>query len=293
MHETSSRPAEDYAAAPLPPLPLSRYRAVWAAFLRNALVRDLSFRGNFLITAATRAIWFLAQLALFEIIYRSVPEISGWSRYEYYVFMGTVMLVNSVIETLFMPNCARFSELIRTGELDFVLLRPVDPQFIVSLERVELPNLSQAALALALIVYSLAELGRWPSAGAVLGWCGLVVASVGFFYSLMLVLASTSVFFVRNTGLYDFWFYVTVFGRYPRAIYESAATRSALAEGILVGFTFAVPILLAVTVPAEVLLERPVAARYVWAFLGLTAVSLFASRRVFLWALTRYRSASS
>ena len=276
-----------------PPLPAGRYWSVWRTFLRNALVRELSFRSNFLITAVTRAFWFAAQLVLFEIIYRSVPDIAGWSRYEYFTFMGTGMLINSVIETLFMPNCARFSDLIRTGDLDFALLKPIDPQFLVSLERVELPNLSQGALAIGLIVYSLAQLGRWPALSAVAAWAALVICGVAFFYALMIALAATSVFFVRNTGLYDFWFYVTVFGRYPRAIYESAATRSMLAEGILVGFSYVVPILLVVTVPARVLLEKTLEWPLVVSAVVLTAASVAASRWAFVWSLSRYRSASS
>lgn len=253
----------------------------------------MSFRGNFFITAITRGVWFAAQLVLFEIIYRSVPDINGWTRPEYFVFMGTGMLVNSIIETFLMPNCARFGELIRTGHLDFVLLKPIDPQFLISLERVELPNLSQGALALGLIAYSFVQIGALPTAVAALSWVLFVVTAVVFFYSLMIALAATSVFFVRNTGLYDFWFYVTVFGRYPRAIYESAATRSALAEGILVGFSFVIPILLVVTVPARVLLGKTTEPLFLVLTPVLTLLMAIASRRIFTWALSRYRSASS
>ena len=275
------------------PLHVGRYLAVWQTFFRNGVIRELSFRGNFFVTAITRGIWFAAQLVLFEIIYRAVDDINGWTRPEYFVFMGTGMLVNSIIEAFLMPNCARFSELIRTGDLDFALLKPIDPQFLISLERVELPNLSQGVLAVGLIGYSFSQLGHWPTAAGVGAWLFLVVMAVLFYYSLMIALAATSVFFVRNTGLYDFWFYVTVFGRYPRAIYESAATRSGLAEGILIGFSFLIPILLVVTVPARVLLEKPTEPLFLVLAPVLTIAMAFASRRIFVWALSRYRSASS
>lgn len=276
-----------------PPLRMGRYLSVWKTFFRNGVIRELSFRGNFFITAVTRAIWFAAQLVLFEIIYRAVPDINGWTRPEYFVFMGTGMLVNSIIEAFLMPNCARFSELIRTGHLDFVLLKPIDPQFLISLERVELPNLSQGLLAIGLVVYSFVQIGVPPTLVAVLAWLLYVVTAVLFFYSLMIALAATSVFFVRNTGLYDFWFYVTVFGRYPRAIYESAATRSALAEGILVGFSFVVPILLVVTVPARVILGKATEPMFLILTPVLTITLAIVSRWIFVWALSRYRSASS
>ena len=34
-----------------------------------------------------------------------------------------------------MPNCEEFSELIRTGGLDFALLKPIDTQFLISLHK--------------------------------------------------------------------------------------------------------------------------------------------------------------
>jgi len=92
----------------------ANYFRVFAAFLRNALVREMTFRGNLLITILTRTFYFVAQLTLFEIIYRQVGVINDWSREEYFAFMATGMLINSLVEAFFMPNCANYSELIRT-----------------------------------------------------------------------------------------------------------------------------------------------------------------------------------
>ena len=127
-------------------------------FLRNSLVREMTFRGNFVITVLTRAFWFAAQLTLFDIIYRSVSTINDWTRSEYFAFMATGMLMNAVIEAFFMPNCANFSELIRTGNLDFALLKPIDTQFLISFEKIDFAMLNQILLAGSLLVYSLHRL---------------------------------------------------------------------------------------------------------------------------------------
>ncbi|HAV34020.1 MAG TPA: hypothetical protein DCX79_18635, partial [Planctomycetaceae bacterium] len=47
----------------------------------------------------------------------------------------------------FMPNCAAFCEQIRTGRLDFALTRPVDAQFLVSLQRLNPAMFTQVLLA--------------------------------------------------------------------------------------------------------------------------------------------------
>lgn len=268
------------------------YGRVLRTFIRNALIREMTFRGNFLITMFTRAFWFTAQIVLFEIIFREVSQIAEWSRAEYFGFMATSMLINSIVETFFMPNCANFSELIRTGNLDFALLKPIDTQFLVSCEKLEIANLSQTALSLSLLSYAVLTSGVTLDAMSVLAYVLLVLIGVAFFYSLMIALASTSIWFGRNQGLYDFWFYITVFARYPRSIYTA---RDTLAGNLLsTAFTFVIPILLVVTVPARVLMQKTLNPNWlIFVGGGLTLVGFVVSRQIFKWSLKSYRSASS
>lgn len=272
------------------------YGRVFWTFFRNSLVREMTFRGNFLIEVVTRAFWFAAQITLFEIIYRNVDAIRDWSREEYFAFMATGMLINAIVETFFMPNCANYSELIRTGNLDFALLKPIDTQFLISFEKLDLAELSQILLAGTLLGYALSrmyatgQLTEPIGAMTVLTYLALLAAGVSFFYGLMLILASTSIWFGRNQGLYDFWFYITVFARYPREIYSGSPT----GELLRFAFSYVVPILLVVTVPARVLLDKVLEPSWITAVLvGSAFIGLAISRGVFHWSLRSYRSASS
>ena len=40
--------------------------------------------------------------------------------------------MEGLVETFFLENCSEFSELIRTGNLDVYLLKPIDEQFLIS-----------------------------------------------------------------------------------------------------------------------------------------------------------------
>jgi ABC-2 type transport system permease protein len=109
----------------------------------------------------------------------------------------------------------------------------------------------------------------------------------------MIALAATSIWLGRNQSLYDFWFYITNFSRYPMEIYDGPYGRP-----LRHIFTFVVPILVVINVPARVL-AKPL---LLWSTEGLllaafalaaTAGSLAASRWVFQRALMSYRSASS
>jgi len=270
-----------------PPRP--HYGRVLRTFFRNSIVREMAFRGNFLIEVVTNAFWFGAQLIFFTLIFGNVKEMNGWSRDQFFAFMATGMIINTLIEAFFMPNCANFSELIRTGNLDFALLKPIDTQFLISFEKLDMGAFCHLLFPLALLGYALHNLG-WP-----VGWSAaamyviLVALGVAFFYSLMIVLAASSVWLGRNQGLYEFWFYITIFARYPRDIYAG----SAAGQILRMIFSYVLPILLAITVPAEVVAGKALQP----SFLAISAVAavagLFVSRRIFYLALKSYRSASS
>jgi ABC-2 type transport system permease protein len=272
----------------------ANYGRVWLTFMHNALVREMTFRGNFLINLVTRSFWFAAQITLFEIIYRNVDNINDWTRFQYFAFMATGMLINAIIEGFFMPNCANFSELIRTGNLDFALLKPIDTQFLVSCEKVELAMVNQIVLASGLLGYSLYQIGEPISLLQFGAFVVYILVGVAFFYSMMITLASTSVWLGRNQGLYDFWFYITVFARYPRSIYRGVdSSRIEVGDVMQTAFTYVLPILLVVTVPAKVITNSLDS----WEFpaIGLvgSVLGLVLSRFIFQTSLKSYRSASS
>ena len=97
----------------------------------------------------------------------------------------------------------------------------------------------------------------------------------------------------RNLTLYDFWFYLTNFSRYPMEIYDGQ-----LGRPLRNVFTFIVPILLVVNVPARMLM-RPLLPQtpHDWLLPAFTVVAtaacLAGSRWFFQRALANYRSASS
>jgi len=271
------------------------YRWVWLTFVRNALIREMTFRGNFLITVMTRALWFCSQILLFKIIFHNVQHITpGWNEYQYFAFMATGMLINALVEALFMPNMANFSELIRTGNLDFALLKPIDTQFLISFEKMDLAMLNQILLSVGLLIYAISNLPTGTevrvTAGSVALYMLFVVVGVTILYSLMISLASTAIWFGRNQGLYDFWFYITSFSRYPMEIYQGR-----LGLPLRHVLTFAIPILIAINVPAR-LMAKPLDTSQ-WRLAVFTIVATMAclvfSRRIFLGSLKGYRSASS
>lgn len=279
------------------------YAAVFFMFLRNSMVRDLSFRSNFWIECISSLSWVIMNLGFYLLIFRytnSIGNETGWGEYEFFVFLATTLLVNSLVQMFFMPNIQEFSELIRTGKLDFALLKPIDTQFLVSFEKVNFPSMANFMFGLVLMGVSLYQLTHREvnpielNAGMVVMYILFLLCGVAILYSLMIVLAASSIWLGRNTSLYDFWFYITSFSRYPMEIYNSGG----LGITLQLIFTFVIPILIVVNVPARIMAQPfGVSSSQMWLLpiymLAATGLSLYASRWVFKMSLKSYRSASS
>lgn len=270
------------------------YLSVLWIFLRNNLVRAMSFRANFIIECISSTSWIVMNIGFYVLVFKHTNVlVDAWGQYEFFVFLATTMLVNSVVQAFFMPNAQEFSELIRTGNLDFALLKPIDTQFLISLSRIEWSALANFFVGLGLLGFSLVQLTTQAENPLVLKpivfalYPFYLLCGIAILYSLMISLAATSIWLGRNQTLYNFWFYITNFSRYPMEIYGSFAPLQWF-------FTFIIPVLIVVNVPARIMALPMKDDRLLPAFTVVaTILSLVASRFVFKLALRSYRSASS
>jgi ABC-2 type transport system permease protein len=276
--------------------PRPAYGRVLLTFLRNSLVRDMTFRANFLIDTISSMSWVVMNLGFYVLIFSYTPMIgagTGWGKYEFFLFLSTTLLINSLVRGLFLANAVEFSEQIRTGTLDFALLKPIDTQFLVSLGRIEWSAIGPFTCGLLLMAYSLCRVEQTPGALQAALYVFYLLCGVAIYYSVMISMAATSVWLGQNRNLLDFWFYISNFSRYPMEIYEKG-----LGFALLYVFTYFIPVLVAINVPAR-LLAKPFhpTSPTDWLLPGLavlaTAVSLAVSRWIFNRALLSYRSASS
>ena len=90
----------------------------------------------------------------------SIGEGTGWDRDRFFLFIATTWFINSLVQAFFMPNAQEFSELIRTGGLDFALLKPIDTQFLISFRRVDWSQLSNFFVGMLIAAVSLWNLAH-------------------------------------------------------------------------------------------------------------------------------------
>jgi ABC-2 type transport system permease protein len=266
---------------------LLRYLRLFAAFGRFSLLTEMAFRANYLLKITVEILWIVLLLLFYKTIFGKTASVADWSEDEYFFFLGVYYALDGLMETLFLTNFSEFAELVRKGDLDLILLQPIDEQFLVSCRTIDWSTVPNIFMGVGLMIYGLTKMG-WPisilqtAVFAVTFPCALAMS-----YSFILMLASTAVWLVRNQSLYEMWWLFTSLMRYPKEIF-----RGTLGAPVGMLFTFLIPVLLVSNVPARTLAKafEPWLAGY----MVLATVALVAlSRWVFRRALRSYRSASS
>ena len=275
---------------------LARYLRLHLALARYGLARELAFRGNFLVKIAVEVIWLCLLLIFYRTVFAQTSVVASWSEPQYLFFVGCYFAIEGLIETLFLENCSEFADLIRSGDLDFYLLKPIDEQFLISCRGIDWSTMPNVLLGTGLMVLALERMEWQFDAVKVIVFVAVFGCGVALAYSFLLLLMSTSVWLVRNQSLYELWWLFTSLMRYPREIF----TRSPWALPIGWFFTFIIPVMVVANVPARVMVKKlldPSSAEFDPGLIAFTVAAtvllLFVSRRFFRFSLRRYRSASS
>lgn len=277
---------------------LGRYFRLWLAFGRYALARELTFRTNFLVKISVELLWLAILIIFYRTVFAQTTVVANWQQWQFLFFLGCYFALEGLIETLFLENCVEFADLVRSGDLDFILLKPIDEQFLVTCRQIDWSTaanflLGMAVMGIALFQGISLEEIPMPSPVEVVWFGVLFLCGLAMAYSFLLILTSLSVWLIRNQNIMEMWWLFTSLMRYPRQV----LTQTAWFYPIGWFFSFVVPVLLVVSVPAEVM-AKPLKADNVEPLTVAVALSgtgllLFVSRWFFWYALRRYRSASS
>ena len=267
---------------------MARYFRLFSAFARFGLASEMAFRANFLVKLLVEVLWLGILLVFYWKLFETTSSIAGWTRSEYFFFVGCHYALAGMVETFFLSNCTEFAELVRSGDLDFYLLKPIDEQFLITCRHVDWSTAPNILQGIGVMLYALAARGQPVPPAHVAAFLALFACGAAMTYSFLLMLSSLSVWLVRNQSLMEMWWLFTTLMRYPRQLFEGVDW----ARPFGLFFTFVVPVLLVVNVPADVMV-RSLDGRFVALTVAAALVLLVVSRRFFRRALRAYRSASS
>lgn len=263
---------------------MKKYFLLYFDFLKASAMSDLEYRLNILTKVVTDIFWYAAQASVFEVIFAHTKHIAGWDLQSARVFMAMLFLVDALWMTLFHENFEKLSWKVRRGELDLVLAKPVDSQFMLTFQKQNTSYIVNTLMTFIYLLWTLSQLNFEvsPIKVALSLIIGLPVA-MAITYSFRLAFATLSVIYSQAEAVNYLWFQIYRLGMRPDPFYPRWL-RIVVLTILPVGFIASVP-------------TQIIIANFEWwmIFWGplISIFLLWVSRKIWQSALKHYSSASS
>jgi len=253
---------------------------------KTSLISDLEYRANFITRVFTDIFWYLSQILMFEAIYQHVNKVGSFGILETRVFLGLVFVIDAFYMIFIHENIENLPTKVSKGDLDLQLVKPVNSQFMLSLQKANTAIFSNLILGIAWLTYALFGYYQqfdWHVMVRILSLLIYIPCGVCIVYSFRILFAMTSIVFVKSESLQYLWWNFYRLGMRPDSMYIPWMR--------MILLTF-IPMSVIVSVPARIVLGIADG----WMFfipIGISLILLLISKVFWDFSLKRYSSASS
>ena len=256
---------------------------LWLAFFRNSLSRDMEFKMNFIGNLLIDSIYYGSLFFFFSVIFSYVNALGDFSKDAVMIFLIITYLTDTVFVFFFGSNTFQVNRMVVRGDLDMLLLKPVNPLFFISFRYVSTYALVSIFI-LSILLIRMTYL--YPS---YIGLFNYFMFFISFLLGILILycfefIIACLVFWYKNFSVGG-WLAseFTKYSRRPDSIY-SGVFRKAL-------FSF-FPMAMVSSLPARTLLFGPDFSLLLLQFIVVLSF-LFLSHYVWNKGLIKYDSASS
>ena len=260
-----------------------KYFNLWKAFFRNSLTRDMEFKMNFIGDLFVDAIFYGSMYFLWAVIFSYVDVLGDFDQKAVIIFLVIMYLTDTVFIFFFGANTFNLNTMVVKGDLDFVLIKPINPQFFMSCRYVCSYSLISFIILLTLLLKLIYEYHGYVSIINFLLFLFSFILGILLFYSIEFII-SCLVFWYRNFSVGG-WLAseMTKYSRRPDSIYKGKFRR--------IVFTV-FPMAMITSVPARILIFGP-QINLILSQLAITILFLLITKLIWSRGLQLYESASS
>ncbi len=260
---------------------IKKYTRVYRHFVSTSIALGTSFRLHFILLILMDLLFYFSSLASVSFIFDHVNQIGPWQRTEFMFFVCFMLAVDHLHMTFVSESFWELSHQIRTGSLDFLLLKPIGTVFHAFLRFIRPASALNIFVTWGLLIYYGQAIG--------LLWWQWILMPILMLLSLTLlvtmeILVSCSMFVtIESFGINFLRMQLQQLARWPDFVYRLWARRI---------LTFGLPVILVGSAPVHWLLS-PFEFRFMaYMFLAIIIMWVIIAP-VWRFALSRYESASS
>ena len=211
-------------------------------FLELLLKQRLAYRLDFIFSFSSVLLWSLAAPLFMLLVYNAGATYPGWSVYELLIFLGIYNIMVGLGNTLFFEFFVKVIEKVRSGELELILIKPVDELYLLLSESFEYVGLGDIVTGTALLIIGATQTSLEVNFLLLIIY---MLAGVSLLLSAILFISSTAIKNVRVNRLMELIHTTLQFSEYPKNMFPRT---------MQVSFGIFIPLFLLSYYPASALL---------------------------------------
>lgn len=261
---------------------MKKYLRLFGKILQYSLAREIVFRSNFFLKVILNIFWYAVLFGMIEIIFFHTDELGGWNKTQIFLLFLTWIILEDVFRLFFQENLARLPILINNGELDLLLTKPINHQFLLSMRTIKVYALTDLVVDICLFLLFAVFWLNFTFLNFLL-FIFLLFLGVTLLYSFTLIVVSSSFWFLGIENVIELWHQLTALGRFPAKLYPPFIR--------LIGLTV-IPFAVITNFPPQALVGELPLNSFLYAII-LSIIFFLLASLFFRFACRHYASASS
>ncbi|MGN0459547.1 MAG: ABC transporter permease [Ruminococcus sp.] len=189
-------------------------------FISQYMKKLMEYKVDFVVGAIGFLLEQVLEILFIGIIFSQIPDLAGWTFNEI-LFIYGFSLIPKAIDHMFFDNLWMVGyHIVRKGEFDKYLTRPINSLFYVTVEKFQIDAFGELIMGIILITYSLIQIGAdivWYRVFVLL----LLIPFAVLIYTGIKIITSAISFWTKQSGHITHMFYMSSdFSKYPVTIYN-------------------------------------------------------------------------
>ncbi len=261
---------------------IKKYLRVYRALVTLNAAEQTAFRTGFYTMLLDSMVWGIFQYIVILLLTVKVKSVYGWSRNELIILVASYSFFWGIFHFLLARNFSRISRILTYAQLDFILAKPINSQFFLSLGVMNFAGLFRTFLATGILIYMLKLSHIAVSLVNVVSFLTLGLFGLVMIYSFWFIVVTFLIWNPRLSNLIDLLYQITGVTRLPPQV----------VYGVKNYFLFfLIPLTFAFSTPTKALLHKALLGDVGW-LLFFTILIFLISRQFWKFALRFYTSAS-
>jgi len=260
---------------------IKHYVSVYICFFSTSLTQALSFRVSFTLLILMDLLFYFVSLAAIDFIYDHVSHIGEWDRHHLLFFISYMLTVDTIHMGVLSSNFWALSDKIKTGELDFDLLKPTHSIFTVFFRYLRPSSFVTLVVCIGTLIYYGQKIHLTALQWSLLPI--LIILSLSLLAIIEFIMSTSMFWLTEGVGINFLRMQMQQLSRWPDFIYSSISRKF---------LSVVIPILLVGSAPVNFLYNYKSWLQILSMLLAITVGSLILK---WIWGLglKSYNSASS